>query len=91
MWLENSVYLFKAHDHSRGQHSLKLCGRGRLKNNENTDVHSVPEACEYVCPVSDSVSEIARKRGIREGAVSMTLNRLRGKLKKHLTERGFDL
>ena len=47
----------------------------------------------FVCRYwyGDSVCEIARRRGIREGAVSMTLNRLRGKLKKHLTERGFDL
>ena len=41
--------------------------------------------------LADSVSAIAGRYGIREGTVSMTLHRLREKLKRHLTERGFDL
>ena len=40
---------------------------------------------------ADNVSTIAKRCGIREGTVSMTLHRLRGKLKRYLTERGFDL
>ena len=37
------------------------------------------------------VSDIARMAGKREGAVAMTLSRLRKQMKKHLEERGFDL
>ena len=40
---------------------------------------------------SDSVTDIARRCRMREGAVSMTLNRLRRKLRDYLTERGFEL
>jgi len=40
---------------------------------------------------SDSVSDIAGRYSLRAGAVSMTLNRLRHKLHKYLTERGFEL
>ena len=40
---------------------------------------------------ADSVSAIASRYSIREGTVSMTLHRLREKLKRYLTERGFDL
>lgn len=40
---------------------------------------------------ADSVSAIANRYGLREGTVSMTLHRLREKLKRYLTERGFDL
>ena len=38
-----------------------------------------------------SVSELARRFGMRENAVSMALGRLRKQLKAHLLERGFDL
>lgn len=37
------------------------------------------------------ISEIARRLGMTENNVSVTLNRLRKKLRKHLRERGFDL
>ncbi len=40
---------------------------------------------------ADSVRSIARRFGMREGAVSMTLNRLRRELKGFLTERGFEV
>ncbi|MBR4955000.1 MAG: sigma-70 family RNA polymerase sigma factor [Clostridia bacterium] len=40
---------------------------------------------------SDSVGDIAKRYKMREGAVSMTLNRLRLKLRDYLTERGFEL
>ena len=40
---------------------------------------------------TDSVSEIAKRHGMNDGAVSMTLNRLRLKLHNYLLERGFEL
>ena len=40
---------------------------------------------------TDSVSEIAKRHGMNDGAVSMTLNRLRLKLYNYLLERGFEL
>lgn len=47
----------------------------------------------FVCRYwyADSVSEIAAKFGMREGTVSMTLNRLRNRLRTVLEERGFHL
>lgn len=38
-----------------------------------------------------SISEIAGKHGMTEGAVTMTLHRLRGKLRSYLLERSFEL
>lgn len=43
----------------------------------------------YWC--TDSISEIAKRHGMNDGAVSMTLNRLRLKLHNYLLERGFEL
>ena len=40
---------------------------------------------------TDSISEIAKRQGMNDGAVSMTLNRLRLKLHNYLLERGFEL
>ena len=40
---------------------------------------------------TDSISAIAKRHGMRNSAVSMTLNRLRLKLHNHLLERGFEL
>ncbi len=40
---------------------------------------------------TDSISEIAIRHGMKDGAVSMTLNRLRLKLHNYLLERGFEL
>lgn len=40
---------------------------------------------------ADSISRIARKHRLNEGAVSMTLNRLRLKLHNYLLERSFEL
>jgi len=47
----------------------------------------------FVCRYwyTDSISEIAVRYGMKEGAVSMTLNRLRKKLHNYLLERGFEL
>lgn len=39
---------------------------------------------------TDSVSDIAARHGMKEGSVSMTLNRLRMKLHRYLWERGFE-
>jgi len=40
---------------------------------------------------TDSVSDIALRHGMKSGAVSMTLARLRKRLHGYLTERGFEL
>lgn len=40
---------------------------------------------------TDSISEIAERHGMTDGAVSMTLNRLRLKLHNYLLERDFEL
>lgn len=40
---------------------------------------------------TDSVSEIAKRHGMKVGAVSMTLNRLRLKLHNYLLREGFEL
>jgi RNA polymerase sigma-70 factor (ECF subfamily) len=39
---------------------------------------------------TDSISEIANRHGMKEGAVSMTLSRLRANLHDYLLERGFE-
>ena len=39
----------------------------------------------------DSIGEIADRLGRSENYVSVTLNRIRGKLHTHLTERGFEV
>jgi len=40
---------------------------------------------------TDSISSIAKRHGMRENAVSMTLNRVRVKLKEYLMERGYEV
>ena len=40
---------------------------------------------------TDSISQIAAQHGMKEGAVTMTLSRLRQRLQDYLTERGFVL
>ena len=40
---------------------------------------------------TDSISEIAVRQSMNDGAVSMTLHRLRFKLHNYLLERGFEL
>lgn len=40
---------------------------------------------------ADSITVMAQRYGMREGTISMQLNRLRKQLKMYLTERGFDL
>lgn len=39
----------------------------------------------------DSIGEIAERLGRSENYISVSLNRIRGKLHTHLTERGFEL
>ncbi len=45
----------------------------------------------FVCRYwyTDSISDIGKRFGMKEGAVSMTLGRIRSKLSDYLTERGF--
>ena len=47
----------------------------------------------FVCRYwyTDSISQIAVQHGMKESAVSMTLNRIRKKLHNYLMERGFEL
>lgn len=45
--------------------------------------------CRYWC--TDSIADIAARRGLTEGAVTMTLSRLRKALRSELLERGFTL
>ena len=47
----------------------------------------------FVCRYwyTDSISDIANRHGMKNGAVSMTLTRLRAKLHGYLLERGFEL
>lgn len=40
---------------------------------------------------SDSITEIAKRCGVSENSVSVSLNRLRKRLKNYLNERGFEL
>ena len=39
---------------------------------------------------TEPISTIGRRYGMRDGTVSMTLSRLRRKLRVHLQERGFE-
>ena len=56
---------------------------------------SLPEEKRYMFILrywyADSVTDIAKRFGVSAGSVSVTLNRIRGKLKDHLTEKGFDI
>jgi RNA polymerase sigma-70 factor (ECF subfamily) len=47
----------------------------------------------FVCRYwyADSISDIAKRHGMKVGAVSMTLSRLRAKLRSYLSERGFEV
>jgi len=57
------------------------------------DTLSPEKRSVFICRYwyTDSISEIAVRYGMKEGAVSMTLNRLRQKLHNYLSERGFEL
>ena len=61
----------------------------------NEFLASLPQWKRYIfirrCYYADSVSEIAKACGRTESHISMTLTRLRRKLHKHLTERGFEI
>lgn len=47
----------------------------------------------FVCRYwyADSISDIAKRHGMKVGAVSMTLSRLRARLRSYLSERGFEV
>ena len=40
---------------------------------------------------ADGIPEIAERMKVSENSVSVSLHRLRGRLRQHLTERGFDV
>ena len=57
------------------------------------DTLSSEKRCIFVCRYwySDSISDIAVRFGMKDGAVTMTLSRLRKKLHSYLDERGFEI
>lgn len=57
------------------------------------DTLSIKKRNIFICRYwySESISDIAKQYGMRENTVSMTLNRLRAKLQKYLSKRGFEL
>lgn len=61
--------------------------------NEFLDELSAEKRAVFVCRYwyADSVGDIARRFGMTEGHVSMTLTRLRRKLCEHLAKGGFEL
>ena len=69
--------------------------RKTLVKEINTFLDKLPRAKRdiFVCRYyyADSVAAIARRFGLTQNNVSVTLNRIRSQLKKHLTERGFTL
>lgn len=61
--------------------------------NSFLDTLSIKKRNIFICRYwySDSIPAIARRYGMTEGNVSVTLNRLRSKLKEYLSERGYAL
>lgn len=61
--------------------------------NSFLDTLSTQKRNIFICRYwySDSISAIARRYGMTESNVSVTLNRLRSKLKEYLSERGYVL
>ncbi len=59
--------------------------------NKFLDTLSPKDRGIFICRYwyADSTKEIAARRSMKEGTVSMTLTRLRRKLRKHLTKEGF--
>ena len=61
----------------------------------NQFLHALPEDKRYMFVLrywyADSISEIASRLNMSENNVSVSLNRVRSKLKAHLIERGFDV
>ena len=57
------------------------------------DTLSADKRSIFICRYwyTDSISEIAKQFNMRENTVSMTLNRIRLKLQKYLTERGCEI
>ena len=53
---------------------------------------SMKKRCIFICRywTTDSISVIAKRYGMRVGAVSMALNRIRHQLLHYLAERGFE-
>lgn len=61
--------------------------------NEFLDMFPADKRNIFVCRYwyTDSISDIADRYGMKDGAVSMTLSRMRAKLRNYLTEKGFEL
>ena len=61
----------------------------------NRFLSSLPESRRYMFILrywyADSVADIARRMNVSENNVSVTLSRIRGRLKQRLIERGFDV
>lgn len=80
---------------SRGDDTQQALDQKELTAAINSFLGTLPpdKRSIFICRYwyNDSVSAIAKRFAMREGAVSMTLSRLRKKLKTHLTERGYDL
>ena len=66
-----------------------------LKEEINRFLCSLPEDRRFMFILRywyvDSIAAIAARMGVSENNVSVTLSRIRGKLKAHLIERGFDV
>ena len=66
-----------------------------LKAEINRFLLSLPESSKSMFIMRywyvDSVSDIAKRLGMSENSVSVALFRIRAELKKHLSERGFDI
>jgi RNA polymerase sigma-70 factor (ECF subfamily) len=60
--------------------------------NDFLDALSPAKRSIFICRYwyTDSISDIAHRHGMKDGAVSMTLSRLRAKLRDYLLERGFE-
>ena len=78
--------------------SWKNVFRGKMKEliaEINQFLQKLPEEkrCMFVLRYwyVDSIGEIAERLGRSENYISVSLNRIRGKLHTHLTERGFEL
>ena len=62
--------------------------------NQSVSAEAAGGETMHVCPAVlyvDSIGEIAERLGRSENYISVSLNRIRGKLHTHLTERGFEL
>lgn len=80
---------------SGSEDTERLWEMNELKKEINRFVSSLTEEkrCMFILRYwyADSIGEIAERMGMNENNVSVTLARIRNKLKKYLIERGFDV